>query len=51
VDTEGGIVGKTHLTSSELTGMKFVVMYLHYLPPSKKNVPILIPDPIALIKV
>ena len=27
-----------------------MVMYLHHLPHSKKNVPVMIPDPVALIK-
>ena len=42
---------RVHLTSAELNGLKFIVMYLHYLPANKKNVPILLPDPIALIRV
>ena len=39
-----------HLTQAELYGLKFMVMYLHHLPHSKKNVPMMIPDPVALIK-
>jgi len=41
---------KVHLTQVELRGLKFMVMYLHHLPHSKKNVPVMIPDPVALIK-
>ena len=37
-----------HLTQSELLGIKFIVMYLHHLPHSKKNVPIMLPDPISV---
>ena len=40
----------THLTQVELLGLKFIVMYLHHLPHSKKNVPIMLPDPISVIK-
>ena len=39
-----------HLTQSELHGLKFMVMYLHNLAASKKNVPSLLPDPIAVVK-
>lgn len=42
---------KVHLTSAELNGLKYIVMYLHHIPASKKNVPILLPDPVALIRV
>lgn len=38
-----------HLTQFELHGLKSIVMYLHTLPPTKKNVPELIRDPVALI--
>jgi len=38
-----------HLTPLELHGLKSIVMYLHSLPSSKKNVPELISDPVALI--
>ncbi len=54
LDADGGIKTpkeKVHLTSAELNGLKFIVMYLHHIPASKKNVPILLPDPIALIRV
>ena len=37
-----------HLTTSELFGIKFIVMYLHHLPHSKKNVPIMLPDPVSV---
>lgn len=38
-----------HLTQFELHGLKAIVMYLHSLPSTKKNVPELIRDPVALI--
>lgn len=38
-----------HLTPYELHGLKAIVMYLHSLPSTKKNVPELIHDPVALI--
>ncbi|XP_011645810.1 jmjC domain-containing histone demethylation protein 1-like, partial [Pogonomyrmex barbatus] len=38
-----------HLTKFELHGLKAIVMYLHSLPSTKKNVPDLIRDPVALI--
>ncbi|XP_034942287.1 jmjC domain-containing histone demethylation protein 1 [Chelonus insularis] len=38
-----------HLTQFELHGLKSIVMYLHSLPSTKKNVPELIRDPVALI--
>lgn len=38
-----------HLTPFELHGLKAIVMYLHSLPSTKKNVPELIRDPVALI--
>ena len=41
---------KMHLTVAELNGIKFAVMYLHHLPASKKNVPLLLPDPIGIVK-
>ena len=37
-----------HLTMPELLGIKFIVMYLHHLPHSKKNVPIMLPDPVSV---
>ena len=40
-----------HMTQSELHGLKFVIMYLHFLPASKKNVPMMLPDPIAIVRV
>lgn len=39
----------THITPFELHGLKAIVMYLHSLPSTKKNVPDLIRDPVALI--
>lgn len=38
-----------HLTPYELHGLKAIVMYLHSLPSTKKNVPELIHDPVELI--
>ncbi|XP_071566399.1 jmjC domain-containing histone demethylation protein 1 [Temnothorax nylanderi] len=38
-----------HITPFELHGLKAIVMYLHSLPSTKKNVPELIRDPVALI--
>lgn len=38
-----------HITPFELHGLKAIVMYLHSLPSTKKNVPDLIRDPVALI--
>lgn len=38
-----------HITPFELHGLKAIVMYLHSLPSTKKNVPELIHDPVALI--
>ena len=40
-----------HVTQSELHGLKFMIMYLHFLPSSKKNVPMMLPDPIAIVRV
>ena len=54
LDGESGLKApkeRVHLTLAELNGLKFMVMYLHYIPANKKNVPILLPDPIALIRV
>lgn len=42
-------VKQVHLTPLELHGLKSIVLYLHSLPSSKKNVPELISDPVALI--
>ncbi|XP_018564095.1 jmjC domain-containing histone demethylation protein 1 isoform X1 [Anoplophora glabripennis] len=39
-----------HLTQAELHGLKEIVMYLHMLPPNKKNVPDLLRDPVSLIQ-
>ena len=41
---------RVHLSPAELKGIKYAVMYLHHLPASKKNVPLMLPDPIAVIK-
>ena len=38
---------RVHLSSLELKGIKYAVMYLHHLPASKKNVPLMLPDPIG----
>ena len=32
------------------TGLKYIIMFLHLLPSNKKNVPLMIPDPIAVVK-
>ncbi|KAF4518543.1 hypothetical protein B566_EDAN004287 [Ephemera danica] len=40
---------QVHLTMYELHGLKKIVMFLHELPPHKKNVPELITNPIKLI--
>ncbi|XP_046386449.1 jmjC domain-containing histone demethylation protein 1-like isoform X1 [Ischnura elegans] len=48
VDEDG--VPHVHLTPQELHGLKAIVKYLHSLPSTKKNVPELIRDPIALIR-
>lgn len=53
LDAEGGIHTPrehVHMTQAELHGLKFIIMYLHLLSASKKNVPILLPDPIALVQ-
>jgi F-box/leucine-rich repeat protein 10/11 len=39
-----------HLSQSELHGLKFIIMYLHHLASSKKNVPMMLPDPISVVK-
>lgn len=37
------------MTSSELHGLRAIVLYLHSLPPTRKNVPDLLANPVALI--
>ncbi|KAL1123648.1 hypothetical protein AAG570_002724 [Ranatra chinensis] len=44
------ITKHVHITPLELHGIKAVVTYLHSLPTTKKNIPELIIDPVALIK-
>jgi len=39
-----------HLTAEELRGLKFIVIYLQQLPDQEKEVPVLIPDPAALVR-
>lgn len=39
-----------HLTASELHGLRAIVLYLHSLPPSRKNVPDILVNPVALIQ-
>jgi len=39
-----------HLTPQELYGLKAIVMFIHALPVTRKNVPSLIRDPVSLIK-
>jgi F-box/leucine-rich repeat protein 10/11 len=48
--SSAGRVSNVHISPLELNGIKYAVMYLHYLPASKKNVPLMLPDPIAVIK-
>ena len=49
IDTKQQIKkGYINLTQAELLGIKFIVMYLHHLPHSKKNVPIMLPDPVSV---
>ncbi len=38
-----------NLTSYELHGLRAIVMYLHSLPPTRKNVPDLLANPVTLI--
>jgi len=39
-----------HLTSAELHGLRAIVLYLHSLAPTRKNVPDLLANPVALIQ-
>lgn len=39
-----------HLTPPEVFGLKAIVMYIHALAVSKKNVPVLLPEPINLVR-
>ena len=39
-----------HLTASELHGLRAIVLYLHSLAPTRKNVPDLLVNPVALIQ-
>ena len=39
-----------HLTSAELHGLRAIVLYLHSLPPTRKNVPDVLANPVALIQ-
>ena len=48
LDKQQNKKGCVHLTQPELLGIKFIVMYLHHLPHSKKNVPIMLPDPVSV---
>ena len=48
LDKQQNKKGYVHLTQPELLGIKFIVMYLHHLPHSKKNVPIMLPDPVSV---
>ena len=41
---------RAHLTPQEMFGLKAIVMYIHALPVSKKNVPPLIPEPVNLVR-
>jgi len=40
----------THITPQELYGLKAIVMFIHALPVTRKNIPSLITDPVDLIK-
>ena len=39
-----------HITAQEIFGLKAIVMYIHALPVSKKNVPYLLKSPIKLVQ-
>jgi len=39
-----------HITPQELYGLKAIVMFIHALPVTRKNVPSLIVDPVSVIK-
>lgn len=39
-----------HLTANELHGLRAIVLYLHSLAPTRKNVPELLVNPVALIQ-
>ena len=41
---------RRHITAQELFGIKAIVMYIHALPVSKKNVPPIIKQPINLVR-
>lgn len=43
-------LGHQNITPQELFGLKAIVMYIHALAVSKKNVPPLIPQPIELVR-
>merc|ERR1719430_2743077 len=40
----------SNITPQELYGLKAIVMFIHALPVTRKNVPKLIKDPVALIR-
>ena len=39
-----------HVTAQEIFGIKAIIMYIHALPVSKKNVPPLLKEPINLVR-
>lgn len=43
-------IGHPCITPQEIFGLKAIVMYIHALAVSKKNVPTLIPEPINLVR-
>ena len=40
----------SHITPQELYGLKAIVMFIHALPVTRKNVPKMLADPVALIR-
>ena len=43
-------IGHQDITPQELFGLKAIVMFIHALPVTRKSVPSLLPDAVALIK-
>ena len=44
------VAKQNHITPQELFGLKAIVMYIHALPVSKKNVPFLLKNPVNLVR-
>ena len=42
-------IGHQHITPQELFGLKAIVIFIHALPVTRKSVPSLLPNPVALI--